>query len=74
MGWVGAGQLGRFGPHKKRMEGEKRGGLSRGERKEPRAAAAAAATICGPHSLASGLAAGGDEERGSVSSTDRLSS
>ena len=73
MGWVGAGQLGQFGPHKKRMEGEKRGGLSRGKRKEPRGNAAAA-TICGPRSLASGLAAGGDEERGSVSSIDRLSS
>ena len=46
-------------------------GLGR-ERKERRGAAAAA-TICGPRSLASGLAAGGDEERGSVSSTDRLS-
>ncbi|KAG2579884.1 hypothetical protein PVAP13_6NG312537 [Panicum virgatum] len=42
------------------------------ERKEPRGDAAA--TICGPHSLASGLAAGGDEERGSVSSTDHQSS
>jgi len=41
------------------------------ERKEPRGDAAAA-TVCGPRSLASGLAAGGDEERGSVSSTDRL--
>ena len=41
------------------------------ERKDPRGAAAAA-TVCGPRSLASGLAAGGDEERGSVSSTDRL--
>ena len=43
------------------------------ERKEPRGAATAA-TVYGPRSLASGLAAGGDEERGSVSSTDRLSS
>ena len=57
MGWVGAGQLGQFGPHKKRMEGEKRGGLSRGERKEPRAAAA----VCGPRYLTSALV---DEEQG----------
>ena len=37
--------------------------LSSRERKEPRGDAAAA-TVCGPRSLASGLAAGGDEERG----------
>ena len=46
-------------------------GLGR-ERKER--SGAAAATVCSPRSLASGLATGGDEERGSVSSTDRLSS
>jgi len=44
--------------------------LSSRERKEPRGDAAAA-TVCGPCSLASGLAAGGDEERGSVSLFNR---
>ena len=49
--------------------------LSSRERKEPSGVAvAAAAAVCGPRSLASGLAAGGDEERWSVSSTDYLSS
>ena len=44
--------------------------LPASRKKEPRGDAAAA-TICGPRSLASGLAAGGDEERGSVSLFNR---